>query len=221
MLNTNKKEFIEFMLKANVLSFGEFVTKSGRNTQYFVNTGNYRTGEHLAKLGEYYAKLINDVTAGNFDCIFGPAYKGIPLASTAAISLNNIYGLNKPFLFNRKEEKDHGEGGSIIGYKPTKKDKIIIVEDVVTAGSAIREVMPILRGLGDNVEVTDMFISVDRCEVGIGSNKSATMEIYEEFGIKVHSIINVCDVREYLKNSKDYSHLSVLMDSYMQQYCVK
>ncbi len=220
MLSVEKREFIEFMLKANVLRFGEFTTKSGRNTQYFVNTGNYRTGEHLAKLGEYYASLIKSVVGDNFDCLFGPAYKGIPLASTTAISLYNNFSIDKPFFFNRKEEKDHGEGGSLIGYKPSDKDRIIIVEDVVTAGTAIREVMPILKGLGDNMKVTDMFISVDRCEIGVGSSKSATMEIYEEFGIKVHSIINVCDVREYLAESKDYSHLAELMDSYMRQYCV-
>ncbi len=219
MLTAKKREFIEFMLNAGVLKFGEFVTKSGRNTQYFVNTGNYRTGEHLAKLGEYYAALIKDVTGGDFDCMFGPAYKGIPLVATASISLYNKHKIDKPFFFNRKEEKDHGEGGSIIGYKPIAGDKVVIVEDVITAGTAIREVMPILKSIGD-ITVKDMFISVDRCEVGVGSSKSASMEIYEEFGIKVHSIINVTDVREYLASTEEYKDLAKQMDGYMQSYCV-
>ncbi len=219
MLNEKKKEFIEFMLDAGVLRFGEFVTKSGRNTQYFVNTGNYRTGEHLAKLGEYYAALIKETTGGDFDCMFGPAYKGIPLVATTACSLYNNHKIDKPFFFNRKEEKDHGEGGSLIGYKPQAGEKIIIVEDVITAGTAIREVMPILKSIAD-AKVEDMFISVNRCEIGTGSDKSATMEIYEEYGIKVHSIIDVTDVREYLSQADEYRHLAAQMDDYMKKYCV-
>ncbi len=219
MLTAKKREFIEFMLSAGVLRFGDFVTKSGRNTQYFVNTGNYRTGEHLAKLGEYYASLVMEITQGNFDCMFGPAYKGIPLVATTACALYNKHSTDKPFFFNRKEEKDHGEGGNLIGYKPQAKDRIIIVEDVITAGTAIREVMPILKAIS-NSTVKDMFISVNRCEIGSGSDKSATMEIYEEYGIKVHSIIDVTDVREYLQENTEYQHLAAQMDDYMQKYCV-
>ncbi len=219
MLTAKKREFIEFMLNANVLRFGDFVTKSGRNTQYFVNTGNYRTGQQIARLGEYYADRINEITSGEFDCMFGPAYKGIPLVTTTAIALSNKHKIDKPYFFNRKEEKDHGEGGSIVGHKPGEGERIIIVEDVITAGTAIREVMPVLKGFAD-AKVKDMFISVDRCEVGVGSDMSASMEIFKEFGIKVHSIINVLDVREYLGENEQYKTLAISMDDYMKQYCV-
>ena len=165
MLTESKKAFIEFMMSADVLRFGSFVTKSGRNTPYFVNTGNYKTGEQIAKLGKFYASLIKETVGEDFSAMFGPAYKGIPLATAAAASLYNEYGISKPYFFNRKEEKDHGEGGSLVGYKPKDGDKIIIIEDVITAGTAVRETMPILYGCG-NVKVNDMFISVNRCEVG-------------------------------------------------------
>ena len=155
MLTQAKKEFIEFMMSADVLRFGDFVTKSGRNTPYFVNTGNYKTGLQSSRLGEFYAAAVHDAVGGDFDAMFGPAYKGIPLATSAAGALARNYGLDKPFFFNRKEAKDHGEGGSIVGYKPKDGDRIIIIEDVITAGTAVRETMPILTGCAD-VKVTDM-----------------------------------------------------------------
>ena len=142
MLTQAKREFIEFMMSADVLRFGSFVTKSGRNTPYFVNTGNYRTGKQLATLGKFYAKLIHDTLGEDFDAMFGPAYKGIPLVSAAAATLATEYGLDKPYFFNRKEVKDHGEGGNMVGYKPVDGDRIILVEDVITAGTAVREVVP-------------------------------------------------------------------------------
>ena len=165
MLTASKKEFIEFMMSADVLRFGDFTTKSGRKTPYFVNTGNYKTGLQNSRLGEFYAALVKETVGGDFDAMFGPAYKGIPLATSVSGALARNYGIDKPFFFNRKEAKDHGEGGSIVGYKPQDGDRVIIIEDVITAGTAIRETMPVLKGCAD-VKVTDMFISVNRCEVG-------------------------------------------------------
>ena len=143
MLTPEKKRFIEFMMDADVLRFGDFVTKSGRNTPYFVNTGNYRTGAQIAGLGQFYAQLVHDTGCG-FDALFGPAYKGIPLVTACAASLYREYGLDKPYFFNRKEAKDHGEGGNLVGYKPKDGDRIAIIEDVITAGTAVRETMPLL-----------------------------------------------------------------------------
>lgn len=151
--------------------------------------------------------------------MFGPAYKGIPLATSVSGALARNYGIDKPFFFNRKEAKDHGEGGSIVGYKPQDGDRVIIIEDVITAGTAIRETMPVLKGCAD-VKVTDMFISVNRCEVGTTPGKTAVMEVGEEFGIKVHALVTVQDIREYLADKQEYAHLLPLMDAYMAQYCV-
>lgn len=207
------------MMSADVLRFGDFVTKSGRNTPYFVNTGNYKTGEQIAKLGGYYAKLIAETLGDNFTAMFGPAYKGIPLATAAAAALYNNHNISKPFFFNRKEAKDHGEGGSLVGYKPQDGDSLIIIEDVITAGTAIREVMPILKGCGD-VKVDDMFISVNRCEVGQTPGKTAIMEVQEEYGIKVHPIVTVVDIHEYLKTQPQYADVLTAMEKYMETYCV-
>lgn len=219
MISPAKKEFIEFMMSADVLRFGEFTTKSGRLSPYFVNTGNYRTGAQIATLGKFYAQCIMDNCGDNFDAMFGPAYKGIPLVTAAAASLSRDFNVDKPYFFNRKEAKDHGEGGSIVGYKPQDGDRVIIIEDVITAGTAIRETMPVLKGCAD-VKVTDMFISVNRCEVGTTPGKTAVMEVGEEFGIKVHALVTVQDIREYLADKEEYAHLLPLMDAYMAQYCV-
>lgn len=219
MLTQAKKEFIEFMMSADVLRFGDFVTKSGRNTPYFVNTGNYKTGLQSSRLGEFYAAAVHDAVGGDFDAMFGPAYKGIPLATSAAGALARNYGLDKPFFFNRKEAKDHGEGGSIVGYKPKDGDRIIIIEDVITAGTAVRETMPILTGCAD-VKVTDMFISVNRCEVGSTPGKTAVMEVGEEFGIRVHALVTVQDIYEYLKEQGTYGSVLAAMERYMETYCI-
>ncbi|MBS5149393.1 MAG: orotate phosphoribosyltransferase [Butyricicoccus pullicaecorum] len=219
MLTPAKKEFIEFMMAADVLRFGDFVTKSGRNTPYFVNTGNYKTGLQNSKLGEFYAALVKETVGEEFDAMFGPAYKGIPLATSVSGALARNFGIDKPFFFNRKEAKDHGEGGSIVGYKPKNGDRIIIIEDVITAGTAIRETMPVLTGCAD-VKVTDMFISVNRCEVGQTSGKTAVMEVGEEFGIKVHALITVQDIYAYLKEQGSYDEILPRMEAYMEQYCV-
>lgn len=219
MLTETKKEFIEFMMEASVLRFGDFVTKSGRNTPYFINTGNYKTGKQIAGLGKFYAKLVKEMCGEEFDCMFGPAYKGIPLAASCAAALYNEYGIDKPYFFNRKEAKDHGEGGSLVGYKPQNGDRVIIIEDVITAGTAVRETMPILHGAAD-VAVKDMFISVNRCEVGQNPEKTAVMEVMEDYGIKVHSIVDVTDIYEYLKQDGSYGDVLKNMEQYMEKYCL-
>lgn len=219
MLTEAKKEFIEFMIGAEVLRFGDFVTKSGRKTPYFVNMGNYRTGMQSSRLGEFYAKLVKDTCGNHFDAMFGPAYKGIPLVTSAAGALARNYQIDKPFFFNRKEAKDHGEGGTIIGYTPKDGDRIIIIEDVITAGTAIRETMPLLKSFGD-LKVTDMFISVNRCEVGQIPGKTAVMEVKEEFGIEVHALISALDICQYLREEKLYESYLDAMENYMKQYCV-
>ena len=218
MLTEKKKEFIQFMLSAEVLRFGEFVTKSGRNTQYFVNTGMYRTGAQLSRLGEYYAALVADTAGSDFDAMFGPAYKGIPLAAACASALWTGHNIDKPYFFNRKEVKDHGEGGSTVGYKPKDGDRVIIIEDVITAGTAVRESMAILKACGD-ISVPHIFISVDRCEVGQTPGKTAIMEVEEEFGAKVHPIVTVLDVYDYLKENGDPA-LCRAMEGYMDRYCI-
>ena len=219
MLNNEKKNFIEFMMSADVLRFGEFKTKSGRLSPYFVNTGNYKTGSQIDTLGKYYAALVKDTVGDKFDAMFGPAYKGIPLASACAGALAREYGIDKPYFFNRKEVKDHGEGGSLVGYKPQDGDNVIIIEDVITAGTAVRETVPVLKSAAD-VSLTDMFISVNRCEVGTTPGKTALMEVKEEFGITVHSIISVSDIYEYLQGRQEYAAVLKLMEEYMEKYCI-
>lgn len=219
MLSQAKREFIEFMMSADVLRFGSFVTKSGRQTPYFVNTGNYKTGAQISRLGEFYAQLVRETVGEDFDAMFGPAYKGIPLVTSAAGALARNYGMDKPYFFNRKEAKDHGEGGSLVGYKPKDGDRIIIIEDVITAGTAVRETMPVLEQCA-KVSVPDMFISVNRCEVGQTPGKTAIMEVNEEYGIQVHALVTVADIREYLQEQGTDGEILSAMDAYMAQYCV-
>ena len=219
MISPAKKEFIEFMMSADVLRFGEFTTKSGRLSPYFVNTGNYRTGAQIATLGKFYAQCIMDNCGDNFDAMFGPAYKGIPLVTAAAASLSRDFNVDKPYFFNRKEAKDHGEGGSLVGYNPQDGDRIIIIEDVITAGTAVRETVPVLQAAA-KVSIPDMFISVNRCEVGQHAGKTAVMEVKEEFGINVHAIITVADIHEYLKEKPEYASVLSLMEQYMDKYCI-
>lgn len=219
MLTPSKRKFIEFMMGADVLRFGQFVTKSGRHTPYFVNTGNYKTGLQSSRLGSFYAELIHETVDGEFEAMFGPAYKGIPLVTSCAGALARDYGMDKPFFFNRKEAKDHGEGGSLVGYKPQDGDRVIIIEDVITAGTAIRETMPVLESCA-KVHVPDMFISVNRCEVGQTPGKTAVMEVKEEFGIRVHALVTVQDIHEYLKETGLYAELLPMMEAYMKEYCV-
>jgi len=179
------------MVEAGVLTFGDFTTKSGRKTPYFVNTGNYKTGMHISILGDYYAQLVVD-SGEKFDALYGPAYKGITLAAATASSLYRNHSINVPYFFNRKEAKDHGEGGSLIGYKPKDGDRLIIIEDVVTAGTAVRESMTLLKAIAD-VEITALYVSVDRMERGTGE-QSTLNELKVEFGINVYPIINAHDI---------------------------
>ena len=208
----NKNDFITFMADAGVLTFGDFTTKSGRKTPYFVNTGNYKTGKHISILGDYYADLLAS-SGEKFDALYGPAYKGITLAAAAASSLYRNHGIDVPYFFNRKEAKDHGEGGSLIGYKPKDGDKIIIIEDVVTAGTAVRESLQLLKAIAD-VTVTALFVSVDRMERGTG-DRSTLDELNAEFGINVYSIINARDIIASLPIGDERI---AKMEDYLKQY---
>lgn len=183
--------FIAFMMKAGVLTFGDFTTKSGRKTPYFINTGQYKTGAQISALGDFYADVIME-SGAPFDALYGPAYKGIPLVAAAASSLYRKYGRDVPYCFNRKEAKDHGEGGLIVGYQPKDGDTLAIVEDVVTAGTAVRETMALL-GRVARVKIAALFVSVDRMERGTGS-LSALDELRKEYGIAVFPIVTVRDI---------------------------
>ena len=220
-----KKEFIEFMVDCGVLKFGDFVTKSGRKTPFFVNTGFYRTGAQLNKLGEYYAKAINDKFGTDFDILFGPAYKGIPLSVATSMQTSSIYGKDVKYCSNRKEVKDHGDTGILLGSPISDGDKVIIIEDVTTAGTSINETLPIIRAQGD-VDVKGLVVSVDRMERGQGE-KSALDEIHEKYGLETTAIVTMAEVVEHLYN-KEYKgkviiddELKKAIDNYYEQYGVK
>lgn len=193
-----KQDFIKFMVDSGVLTFGEFTLKSGRKSPYFMNSGNYKTGAQLARLGEFYAECIHD-NGIEFETLFGPAYKGIPLAVTTAAALYNKFGIDANYCFDRKEAKDHGEGGVIVGKQLTAGEKVVIIEDVVTSGKALREVLPKLKDAAD-VNVTGMVIQADRMEKGLNSDKSAVQDIKDEFGINIYSIVNMDDIIDAIKD---------------------
>jgi orotate phosphoribosyltransferase len=194
------------MVENGVLKFGEFTLKSGRKAPYFINTGNYKTGAQLSKLGEYYAACIkeNGIEA---DTLVGPAYKGIPLAVTCAVSLYSKYGVDMNYCFDRKEVKDHGEGGLFVGKQLVDGERVILVEDVMTSGKALREMLPKLAQAAD-VKIAGMVISVDRMEKGLDSDLSAVQEVYKEFGVKVYSIVTMADIIDAIESGviegKDY-----------------
>jgi len=191
-----KREFIAFLESAGVLKFGDFTAKSGRKIPYFINAGDIKTGDQIAKLGEFYAKAYFEKIGNERTVLYGPAYKGISIAVSSAVALSK-QGLDVPFFFNRKEVKDHGEGGVFVGYVPKAGENVVIVEDVITAGTAIRESMAILSSLeGVNVKAT--FVMVDRKEKG-KTEKSAMAEVAEEFGFPVYSVVDVYDIIEYLE----------------------
>ena len=194
-----KEEFIEFMVDCQVLKFGAFVTKSGRNTPFFVNTGFYRTGEQLRRLGGYYAKAIASKYGTDFDVLFGPAYKGIPLTVATSMELSAQYGADIRYCSNRKEVKDHGEGGMFVGKTLEDGEKVVIIEDVMTSGKALREVLPKLQSAA-KIDIEGMIITVDRMEKGLTSDKSAVQEVYDEFGVKVYSIVTINDIIDALEN---------------------
>lgn len=220
-----KKNFIEFMIECGVLTFGDFVTKSGRKTPFFVNTGNYQTGSQLAKLGEFYAEAIKENFGDDYDILFGPAYKGIPLGVTTAIALSNSYNIEVKYCSNRKEAKDHGDTGILLGSKLKDRDRVLIVEDVTTAGTSIYETMPILKSQAD-VDVKGLIISVDRMERGQGE-KSALSEIREKFGFKTCAIVTMAEVIEYLYNKEINGKVLIddevkgRIDTYYEQYGAK
>ncbi len=191
-----KREFIKFLEGAGVLKFGDFTAKSGRKIPYFINAGDIKTGSQIMRLGEFYARAYLEHLGDKKTVLFGPAYKGIPIAVSAAAALARA-GVDLPFVFNRKEAKDHGEGGSLVGYVPKAGEEIVIVEDVITAGTAIRESMDILSAL-EGVKVAACLIMVDRGEKG-RTEKSAMREITEEFGFPVYSVVNVHDIVSYLR----------------------
>ena len=195
---TYQEEFITFMVRAGVLTFGDFTTKSGRRTPYFINTGNYKTGTQAAKLGDYYAACIQQNLPDGVDCLFGPAYKGIPLAVSAAASLYRNYGRDLPYCFNRKEAKDHGEGGVMVGCKPQDGDRVVIVEDVVTAGTAVRESIELFQHVAD-VKMRALIVSVDRMERGTRAC-STLDELREDYGIAVYPIVTVREIIAFLHN---------------------
>lgn len=210
---TYKESFIKFMVDCGVLTFGDFTLKSGRKAPYFVNTGNYKTGKQLAKLGEYYAECINDHKI-EVETLFGPAYKGIPLSVAAAVALANNFDKDVNYCFDRKEVKDHGEGGLFVGRKPVDGEKIVIIEDVMTSGKALDEVYPKLKSAAD-VNITGMVITVDRQEKALNSEKSAVQNAKEKYGVDVYSIVTMTDIikaiedgvipfKEYLSQMKAY-----------------
>lgn len=195
-MESYKREFIQFLERAGVLKFGDFTAKSGRKIPYFINAGEIKTGEQIAKLGEFYAKAYFEKVGNCRTVLYGPAYKGISIAVSAAVALAKE-GLDVPFFFNRKEAKDHGEGGVFVGYVPKAGEEVVIVEDVITAGTAIRESMGILSHL-DGVKVAATFVMVDRKEKGQGE-LSAMAEVGKEFGFPVYSVVDVYDIIEYLE----------------------
>lgn len=197
-METYKQQFIEFMVRSNVLTFGDFTTKSGRKTPFFINTGNYATGEQLATLGGFYAQALQQLFPEPVDVLFGPAYKGIPLVTAAAISLTRDHHRQVAFCFNRKEAKDHGEGGTLIGHRLKKGDRVVIVEDVTTAGTSVRESIPLLQAAAA-VEVIGLIVSVDRMERGT-TPQSALVQLRDEFAIRTGAIVTLDEIVAHLYN---------------------
>ncbi|MBN2605859.1 MAG: orotate phosphoribosyltransferase [Thiotrichales bacterium] len=208
----NKTQFIDFIMATGVLKLGEFTLKSGRKSPYFFNAGLFNTGQQLAQLSQAYAATIADKGA-DFDVLFGPAYKGIPLAATTSVALAEKQGIDKPYAFNRKEAKDHGEGGNIVGH--ALEGKILIIDDVITAGTAIRESMDLIQAQG--AKPAGVIVALDRMEKGQGE-LSAIQEVERDYGIPVYSIINMNDLIDYLATKPDMSHYLEAMTDYRSQY---
>lgn len=214
-MEANKREFIRFLEEAGVLKFGDFIAKSGRRLPYFLNAGEIKTGGGVSRLGEFYAGAYREKLGDKKAALFGPAYKGIPLAVTVSAALARE-GLDLPFFFNRKEAKDHGEGGSLVGYVPKAGDEVVIIEDVITAGTAIRESMAILSAL-EGVRVAAAFVMVDRRERG-QTEKAATREVEETFGFPVYSIADVYDILEYLEEKPEHREHAARIRAYLAEY---
>ena len=222
-----KKEFIEFMVDSNVLKFGDFTLKSGRKSPFFMNAGGYVTGSQLKKLGEFYAKAIHAQYGDDFDVLFGPAYKGIPISVVTAIAYSELYGKEIRYCSDRKEEKDHGaDKGSFLGSKLQDGARVVMIEDVTTSGKSMEETVPKVRNAAD-VEIIGLMVSLNRMEVGLGGQVSALDEIKEKYGFEANAIVSMADVVEYLYN-KPYQgkiyiddELKASIDSYYEQYGVK
>ena len=192
-----KKEFIDFMLESDVLRFGDFTLKSGRKSPFFMNAGIWQSGSQLIRLGEFYAKAIHDTYGLDFDVLFGPAYKGIPLSVAAVMGISRLYGVDVRYSANRKEIKDHGDAGILLGSKLRDGDRVVIIEDVTTSGASMAETVPILRAQAD-VEIVGLMVSLNRMEVGLGGRLSALDEIREKYGFKANAIVSMREVIEYL-----------------------
>ena len=221
-----KQEFIEFMVDSQVLKFGEFTLKSGRKSPFFMNAGAYVTGTQLRKLGEYYAKAIHDNYGLDFDVLFGPAYKGIPLSVATTMAISELYGKDIRYCSNRKEVKDHGDTGILLGSKLKDGDRVVIIEDVTTSGKSIEETFPILKEQAD-VEIKGLMVSLNRMEVGKGGVKSALDEIQEKYGFPAHAIVTMEEVVERLYNQECQGKIVIddsikaAIDSYYEEYGVK
>ena len=220
-----KEEFIEFMVESMVLKFGDFTLKSGRKSPFFMNAGAYVTGSQLRRLGQYYAKAIHEHYGEEFDVLFGPAYKGIPLSVATVVAFSELYGKDIKYCSNRKEAKDHGDAGILLGSPIKDGDKVVIIEDVTTSGKSIEETFPIIRSQGD-VEIVGLMVSLNRMERGKG-NKSALEEIKELYGFEANAIVTMADVVEYLHNRECQGQVVIddtikrAIDAYYQQYGVK
>ena len=221
-----KQEFIEFMVDSQVLKFGEFTLKSGRKSPFFMNAGAYVTGTQLRKLGEYYAKAIHDNYGLDFDVLFGPAYKGIPLSVATTMAISELYGKDIRYCSNRKEVTDHGDTGILLGSKLKDGDKVVIIEDVTTSGKSIEETFPILKEQAD-VEIKGLMVSLNRMEIGKGGVKSALDEIQEKYGFPAHAIVTMEEVVERLYNQECQGKIVIddsikaAIDSYYEQYGAK
>ena len=219
-----KQEFIEFMVDSQVLKFGEFTLKSGRKSPFFMNAGAYVTGTQLRKLGEYYAKAIHDNYGLDFDVLFGPAYKGIPLSVATTMAISELYGKDIRYCSNRKEVKDHGDTGILLGSKLKDGDKVVIIEDVTTSGKSIEETFPIITSAAD-IEIKGMIVSLNRLEKGkSGENKTALTEIQEKYGFRAEAIVTMEDVIELLYNQECNGKVVIddeikgKLDEYYKQY---
>ena len=222
-----KQEFIEFMVESQVLKFGEFTLKSGRKSPFFMNAGAYVTGSQLKRLGEYYAKAIHDNYGLDFDVLFGPAYKGIPLSVVTAIAIHDLYGVEVRYCSNRKEAKDHGgDAGLLLGSKIKDGDRVVIIEDVTTSGKSIEETFPIIQAQG-NVEIKGLMVSLNRMEKGLETDKCALDEIQEKYGFPANAIVSMADVVECLYNRPCQGRLIIddkmkeAIDKYYEQYGAK
>ena len=225
-MESYKKEFIEFMVDSEVLKFGDFTLKSGRKSPFFMNAGAYVTGTQLRKLGEYYAKAIHDNYGLDFDVLFGPAYKGIPLAVATSMAISELYGKDVRYCSNRKEVKDHGDTGILLGSNLKDGDRVVMIEDVTTSGKSIEETFPILKAQAD-VQIKGLIVSLNRMEVGKGGKKSALDEIKELYGIETAAIVSMADVVECLYNKEVGGKVVIndalkeAIDAYYAQYGVK